>query len=94
MFDSTLRLRARAPSAYVVTLDVDPANRREGIASGLMQEADRLVGEAGVQHISLHVYAGNDAAIRFYEGRGYRRVLDARDFYGPGLDGFVYVKAL
>jgi ribosomal-protein-alanine N-acetyltransferase len=89
-----LRLRSRAPSAYVVTLDVDPAHRREGVASRLIEEVDRLVSEAGVQHVSLHVYAGNDAAIRFYEGRGYRRVLDARDFYGSGLDGFLYLKAL
>ena len=89
-----LQLRLRAPSAYVVTLDVHPAHRRMGLARRLMEEAVRRASEAGAKLLSLHVYVGNEAAIRFYEGQGYQRTMDAPDFYGPGLDGIVYVKEL
>jgi ribosomal protein S18 acetylase RimI-like enzyme len=89
-----LQLRAGAPSAYVITLDVHPAHRRRGLARRLIEEAGRQASEAGAKLVNLHVYAGNEAAIRFYEGYGYTRMMDAPDFYGPGLNAFVYVKEL
>jgi [ribosomal protein S18]-alanine N-acetyltransferase len=89
-----LQLRSRALSAYVVTLDVHPSHRRMGLARRLMGEAGRWASEAGAKLLSLHVYAGNEAAVRFYEGQGYLRMTAAPDFYGPELDGLVYVKEL
>jgi ribosomal protein S18 acetylase RimI-like enzyme len=82
------------PSAYVVTLDVDPAHRRRGLARNLLAEAGRWASKASVRQMGLHVYAGNEAAIRFYEAQGYLHRTDAPDFYGPGLDGLVYMKEL
>ena len=78
--------------AYVVTLDVAPAWRRQGVAAQLMTEVETQVQTAGVHGIALHVYNGNAGAIRFYERMGYGRVGLAENFYGRGLDALVYQK--
>jgi [ribosomal protein S18]-alanine N-acetyltransferase len=79
---------------YVVTLDVASASRRMGIAGRLMEEGERRTALAGAARIELDVFAENEGAIRFYEGRGYRRIGMRADFYGRGLDAWVYRKNL
>ncbi len=79
---------------YVVTLDVAPELRREGLAGRMMDTAELRVKQAGAAFMELHVFAGNEAAIRFYEGRGYVRLGTQRGFYGRGLDAQVYRKRL
>jgi|SRR5271170_3501909 len=81
--------------AYVVTLDVAPEYRRKGLAGRLMKEAEACAVSAGVRWIQLHVFTGNDAAIRFYERVGYQRIRVRRGYYGAvGLDAIVYGKDL
>jgi ribosomal-protein-alanine N-acetyltransferase len=75
---------------YVVTLDVAPAWRRNGLAALLMTELERRTRAAGAGGMALHVFTGNLGAIRFYEAIGYERVGIAQGFYGRGLDGLVY----
>jgi [ribosomal protein S18]-alanine N-acetyltransferase len=84
----------RQNSGYVVTLDVDPAHRRSGIASLLMQRAEVTCRSAGCLSMMLHVFTGNTAAIHFYERNGYVRSSTAVDFYGAGANAFVYRKSL
>jgi [ribosomal protein S18]-alanine N-acetyltransferase len=79
---------------YVVTLDVASESRRRGIAGLLMEEMERRVAFAGAVQVELHVFAENEGAIRFYEGRGYRRAGARPGFYGSGLDARVYRKDL
>jgi ribosomal-protein-alanine N-acetyltransferase len=80
---------------YVVTLDMAVAWRRKELAWRLMQEAERRVVAAGAQWMELHVFTGNEGAIRFYERLGYERLGEVRRFYGKaGLDAFVYRKRL
>jgi [ribosomal protein S18]-alanine N-acetyltransferase len=78
--------------AYVMTLDVAPERRRQGIAAQLMTEVEMQTRNAGARGIALHVYNGNAGAIRFYERMGYGRVGVAEGFYGRGLDALVYQK--
>jgi len=81
--------------AYVVTLDVAAEYRRKGLAGRLMREIEASMMTAGVRWIQLHVFTGNEGAIRFYERLGYERMRMKRGFYGaPGLDAFVYGKEL
>jgi len=88
----------RGRRGYVVTLDVSPAQRREGVAGRLMTEAEALARGAGVGRMELDVYVGNDGAIRFYEGRGYERLGVRPGFYGTvggtSLDAYTYTKEL
>ena len=79
---------------YVVTLDVEPALRRRGVAGSLMSEVERLARSAGCTALVLHVFTGNDAAIRFYASDGFARSHRAEGFYGWGVDAWVYSKRL
>jgi ribosomal-protein-alanine N-acetyltransferase len=81
--------------AYVVTLDVAAEWRQQGLGRGLMREAEACAVAAGVRWMQLHVFTGNEGAIRFYERLGYERIRVQRRFYGKaGLDAFVYGKEL
>jgi ribosomal-protein-alanine N-acetyltransferase len=81
-------------AAYIVTLDVAPPYRRQGIAGALMAAMEREALAAQCTLLALHVFAGNAAATRFYERSGYRRSHISPGFYGPGLDALVYNKPL
>lgn len=78
--------------AYVVTLDVATAWRRQGLARRLMAEIEMRVRTAGALTMALHVYNRNTAAVRFYEWIGYTRNGIAERFYGRGLDALLYSK--
>jgi ribosomal-protein-alanine N-acetyltransferase len=84
---------------YVVTLDVSPECRRAGLGGRLMREAEARAFAAGARWMELHVFTGNEGAIRFYERLGYVRVGVEPRFYGAtaeagGMDAFVYRKEL
>lgn len=81
-------------TGYIITLDVEPAMRRRGIAALLMREAERQARVDGCTALVLHVFAGNEAAIRFYEHAEFSRSHLAEEFYGPGVDAWVYHKLL
>jgi ribosomal protein S18 acetylase RimI-like enzyme len=83
-----------AKLAYVTTLDVHPNLRRHGLATKLMDEEERLAELAGAALAALHVYSDNEAAITFYERRGYLRGSPDVDFYGPGMNAWTYTKPL
>jgi ribosomal-protein-alanine N-acetyltransferase len=79
--------------AYIVTLDVAPGHRKKGLATRLMREVEVCALAAGVRWIQLHVFAGNQEAIRFYERLEYQRIRLKRGYYGAaGLDAIVYGK--
>jgi ribosomal-protein-alanine N-acetyltransferase len=86
---------ARGLIGYVVTLDVAKDYRRRGMAHRLMAEAEERAATAGARWIELHVFTGNEGAIRFYERSGYEQVGVRHRFYGKaGLDAFIYRKEL
>ena len=79
---------------YVVTLDVGEGWRRRGLAGTLMEAAEARARAAGAGVMGLHVFTGNEGAVRFYEGRGYARGGVVRGFYGRVGDAYVYRKEL
>ena len=80
---------------YVVTLDVVEEYRGRGIARRLMEQTELRIAAAGARSMELHVFTGNERAIRFYEELGYKKIAIRRRFYGKaGLDAFVYRKEL
>ena len=79
---------------YIITLDVAPEQRRRGIAKLLMSEAERLARVAGCAALVLHVFTGNEAAIRFYASIGFVRSHREEEFYGQEMDAWVFHKRL
>lgn len=57
----------------VLTLAVDKAYRRKGIAKRLLHEAYRWSRRVGVEKITLNVRAGNSAAIALYKQEDFVR---------------------
>jgi ribosomal-protein-alanine N-acetyltransferase len=91
---SLWRRRRQPPIGYVVTLDVAPERRQQGIASQLMAAAEEQVRAAGGRTMRLHVYAENQPALRFYQSAGYLPLETVPDFYGSGVAAFLYGKDL
>ena len=79
---------------YIVTLDVSPEHRRMGLAGQLMQIAERESIREGCAAVVLHVFTGNEPAMRFYVGRGFVQSHRESDFYGRGIDAWVFHKLL
>jgi ribosomal-protein-alanine N-acetyltransferase len=77
---------------YVVTLDVAPAWRRQGLARQMMEDVEAKVRAADGSGMALHVFTENAGAMRFYESIGYSRAGRAEGFYGRGLDALGYRK--
>jgi [ribosomal protein S18]-alanine N-acetyltransferase len=79
---------------YIITLDVSPEHRRRGVAGRLTQEAERQAQREGCAALVLHVFTGNEAAIRFYASHGFVRSHREEEFYGPAMDAWVFNKLL
>jgi ribosomal protein S18 acetylase RimI-like enzyme len=57
--------------AEVYTLAVLPGERDTGVGTALVDEAERRLRAAGITGVFVGTMHGNDAALRFYERRGY-----------------------
>jgi [ribosomal protein S18]-alanine N-acetyltransferase len=80
--------------AYIATIEVLPAFRKQGIAAELLR---RLEGSANAERaiaISLHVDTENDSAIRLYERLGYCNSGRAEHYYARHRPAAIYVKQL
>lgn len=75
------------------SLYVSPDRQGEGIGGELLDRVETAARTDSYDTIDLVVMAENDAAIGFYEAKGFERV---DDHYDPNLDvdGYVYEKAV
>ncbi len=80
--------------AYIQTIEVNPASRRQGIASELLRLSEISALVVGATAIWLHVDVENTAAMRLYEGRGYARKGREEHFYARNRAAFIYAKSL
>jgi ribosomal-protein-alanine N-acetyltransferase len=70
-----------AGEAEILTLGVDPAYRRRGIARALLEGLYARALSVGANRVVLEVAAGNDGAMRLYENGGFRRVGQRPNYY-------------
>lgn len=84
----------RSPYAHVVTIDVDPAFRRRGVGSRLVEAMHERMQQKGMVKMMLEVYTENLDALRFYEYHNYRVITRLPAYYGPGQDGFLMHREL
>jgi ribosomal protein S18 acetylase RimI-like enzyme len=57
---------------WINYLAVSPSFRRRGLATKMMEHAERILKAAGCPKINLQIRTSNDEVIRFYEAIGYR----------------------
>ncbi len=67
--------------ARVYSLAIDPVLRGQGLAQGLLEQAEQECAAAGRISMRLEVRQDNAAAIRLYERLGYRAFGEYQDYY-------------
>lgn len=80
--------------AYIETLEVDPAQRRKGVGSGLVRHCIASALKAGAAAVWLHVAEDNRPARALYQAYGFAEQGRQRHYYGRGRDGLVLALAL
>ena len=74
---------------------VDPGVQAAGVGTALLREMEgRLAGSARLIVVETAGRPDYRPTRAFYEARGYRKAAIIPDFYAPGDDQVVYVKAL
>ncbi len=74
---------------------VDPAAQGTGVGTALISQMEqRLAGIARLIVVETAGRADYAATRAFYQARGYRSAAVIPDFYAPGDDQVIYVKAL
>jgi [ribosomal protein S18]-alanine N-acetyltransferase len=79
---------------HVVTIDVSPRFRREGVGSMLMEAAERRLQSEGCHSMFLETAVDNTAAITFYKRLGYQSLRILPGYYMGELDGLLMGKKL
>ncbi|MDM7991990.1 MAG: GNAT family N-acetyltransferase [Candidatus Fermentibacter sp.] len=64
-------VRDRAGEGVIELLGVAPGNRSAGLGKALVSAASRILGDAGVAHVSVVTQAGTAGAMGFYERLGF-----------------------
>lgn len=64
---------AEENSLFINTFWVSAKYRGEGLADVLMDVAAEWAAKEGLVRLSLHVWEGNERAVRFYEKHGFKR---------------------
>jgi [ribosomal protein S18]-alanine N-acetyltransferase len=73
---------------HLVTLDVHPDWRRQGVGRRLLESLLAGAAAAGARQSVLQVDVRNSGAIAFYRTFGFRRSGRLSSYYAPGLDAF------
>jgi ribosomal-protein-alanine N-acetyltransferase len=86
--------RRRRAAGHIITLDVDPAERRLGLGRLLMQAAEARMRAENALILSLEVAVNNVAARQFYRSLGFAAVGTIANYYGGRIDAEVMEKAI
>jgi ribosomal-protein-alanine N-acetyltransferase len=78
----------------VVTLDVLPERRGEGLGRGLMEALEEEMTSQGAGASLLEVAVENRGALSLYSKLGYVKAAILEDYYGPGEDALLMMKRL
>jgi ribosomal-protein-alanine N-acetyltransferase len=79
---------------YIITMDVLPKYRRHGLATALLDEAERRMAMKKVTEVWLETATDNDPAIAFWQKHGYRKRGVQNSYYPDGRDAFTMQKIL
>jgi ribosomal protein S18 acetylase RimI-like enzyme len=69
---------------HIISIDVHPSFRRSGLGRKLMDEAERIFDELGIDQVSLEVHESNVIAQLFYTDMGYRLERKLFNYYHSG----------
>ena len=76
---------------YIDSLATEDGHRRRGVATALLERADRIAARGGFPVIAVTAGTDNDAALALYQRAGFR-VTERREAAPPAHSGVVLVK--
>lgn len=79
-------------NAKILSIAVHPSSRRLGIGKRLIQEAENIARNLGVQKVTLEVSTKNAVAINLYTSFGYRFEGVIENYYAWGDDAYFMSK--
>lgn len=79
---------------HIITLDVPPEQRRRGIGSLLLGDAEKRMAEAGVREVELETAVDNAAAVAFWKKHGYCTSGVLERYYAGKTDAYSMIKML
>jgi ribosomal-protein-alanine N-acetyltransferase len=82
------------PRPEIVSIAVQPAERRKGAARVLLESTIRRLRRRQVDRLNLMVRVKNLAARKFYVKYGFVKIRVVRRYYDDGTDGFLMSKDL
>lgn len=83
-----------ADMADLLRVVVRPDVRGHGVGASLVRAGLEWAAAVGARRMLLEVRPDNKPAIALYRGLGFAKVTTRRDYYGPGKDAVVMLKAL
>jgi [ribosomal protein S18]-alanine N-acetyltransferase len=86
--------RGGALLGRLITIDVDPALRRQGIGHILLEEMEKQLRGAGASAMILEVAVDNAGAQAFYERHGFHRIGRIPGYYLGRIDALAMEKPL
>jgi [ribosomal protein S18]-alanine N-acetyltransferase len=81
-------------TGHIITLDVRPESRRQGLGSALYLAAENQLAERGVRSMVLESATDNASGIAFWQSHGYRIARVLRHYYWKGMDAYYMTKPL
>jgi ribosomal-protein-alanine N-acetyltransferase len=82
-------VRSGPHALQIITIDVLPEFRRQGMADALMQQAMDTARQNGIRRIVLQAATDNDPAIALYQKWGFTIRAVLPNYYGKGKDAFL-----
>ncbi|MGD8206779.1 MAG: GNAT family N-acetyltransferase/peptidase C39 family protein [Thiohalocapsa sp.] len=80
--------------ARLYSIAVAQTGRRQGVASALIEAAERATWDADRAYLRLEIRRDNLASQRLFEGLGYRRFGVLADYYADRMEALRYEKQL
>ena len=85
---------SRRGVGHIITIDVLPASRRDGLGSKLLAAAEARLHQAHCHIVVLETAVDNAPALAFYKRHHYSVVKVVPRYYSTGVDAFVLDKQL
>jgi len=79
-------------AGYIVTIDVLEGQRRGGVGTALLEEAERRLAAMKVRYIELQTATNNEAGIAFWQRHGYRSSGVIPGYYLGRIDAYEMFK--
>ncbi len=87
--------RTHAHAGHIITIDVSPAARRNGVGTLLLEAAHERLWNLGCRLVHLETAVDNTAALAFYRQHGYTILATIPRYYeSSGIDAFHMMRQL